>query len=361
MQQKSICYVITQGELGGAQRYVFDLATNLSKGEWRPTVIIGEHGGELKAKLENAGIKVLVAENLVRNIHPLKDLLVISELAGLLKKLQPDIIHLNSSKAGVVGSFAAHLAGIKNVIFTAHGFAFLEPQSWFIKQIYFWTEKLATKFRKKIITVSEFDRQAAIKSKLCAPEKLIAMHNGIAFHPHLTSPIKGEESSLISLPLVGRAREGGKIVLGTIARDYPTKDLNTLRAAFAILKKEFSDLQLRIVEGMGAAAQLSSFDIYVCSSVKEGLPYTILEAAAAGLPIVSTRVGGIPEILEDGKSGLLVLAKNPGALAGAVKKLLDNPELAKTLGANARERVKNFSLEKMLNKTEAVYREICFS
>lgn len=148
------------------------------------------------------------------------------------------------------------------------------------------------------------------------------------------------------------------MIIGTIARDYKTKDLPTLRAAFAILKREFPALKLEILSSPRAAERLPTFDIYVCSSIKEGFPYSILEAMAAGLPIVSTAVGGIPEALEDGRSGLLVPPRDPHALAEALKRLIDNPDFAKTLGTRARERVKNFALEKMLRETEKVYGEI---
>lgn len=176
--EKSICFVVTQGELGGAQRYVFDLAASLA-GSYRVLVVVGAEKSELQQKLQEANVEVKMANNLVRKIHPIKDLRAIFELRKVFREIKPDIVHLNSSKAGVMGSISARLAGIKNVIFTAHGFAFLEPHSWIIRQIYFWAEKIASLFRRKIICVSEFDRQEAIKWGLCQPEKLVTIHNGI--------------------------------------------------------------------------------------------------------------------------------------------------------------------------------------
>jgi len=330
-----ILFVITQGELGGAQRYVLDLAANLDRNRYEIVVAIGSGQDTLSKDLGNRGYQVMKVKNLIRDIHPLKDLAAILELKSIIKKMNPDIVHLNSSKAGALGSFAARLAGCRNVIFTAHGFAFLEPNRWLTRQIYFWTEKFASNFRRKIITVSEYDRQAAIKWKLCPPEKLITIHNGIS--------ISNSESKPTTY------------VIGTIARDYPTKDLATLRSAFQILKKDYPQAELKIISVPNAASHLSEFDIYVCSSVKEGFPYSILEAMAAGLPIVTTNVGGIPEAIKNGQEGLLVPPKDPPALAAAIKKLLDNPDLARQLGRAAQKKVQEFSLEKMLAETEAVY------
>src|SRR3989344_2939763 len=310
-----ILYVITQGELGGAQRYVLDLTTNLDKTRYETLVAVGRENPALKNSLATLGVKTAELDFLKRNISPLFDLLAVFELKELIRDFAPDIIHLNSSKAGVIGSVAAHLARNRNVVFTAHGFAFLEPH--LFKRIYFWAEKLVT------------------------------IHNGL-----LVIPASEPESRKW---ILNQVQDDKTIVIGTIARDYPTKDLKTLRRAFTILQSEFPKTELKIISGPNAAQSLSEFDIYVSSSVKEGFPYSILEAMAAGLPIVSTAVGGIPEAVEHGKQGLLVPPKNPRALAAAIKKLIANPDLARQLGSGAQNKVQEFSLDKMLAETEAVY------
>ncbi|MDP3993625.1 MAG: glycosyltransferase family 4 protein [bacterium] len=417
-----LLFVITQGELGGAQRYVFDLATNL-KDTRDVTVVIGSHHEPLKSRLEDADIKVIIANHLVRNIHPVSDLLAILELKKIFLNLKPDIIHLNSSKAGVIGSIAARLAGIKNVIFTAHGFAFLEPHNWFVQKFYFWAEKFAARFRSKIIAVSEFDRQRALERRLCPPEKVVTIHNGIDFENlrfALTHALRGRAQSELYKYEPPRKESKkylnsifhipySKILIGTIAHDYPSKDLATLRKAFALIKQDYPNSELVIIGrarpltpersdgGRGgttgeipdAAKLLPAFDIYVCSSVKEGFPYSILEAMAAGLPIVSTAVGGIPEMITphltsptrlpdgqargeenstiplpswegqgEGATGILVPPKNPAALAEAIKSLLQNPSLGNWLGQNAKLAAKKFSIPGMLNKTVNVYKSL---
>ena len=132
-----------------------------------------------------------------------------------------------------------------------------------------------------------------------------------------------------------------------------------------MVKREYPNTELVIIGRGGttdeipdASKFLPAFDVYVCSSVKEGFPYSILEAMAAGLPIVATRMGGIPEMITDGQDGLLVPPKNPKAIAQAIKSLIKNPELAKQLGQNARQAVQKFSILGMLNETVNVYRSL---
>lgn len=374
MAEKSICYLVTQGEFGGAQRYVFDLATNRDKQKYECLVLMGPEKLDLKERLEQKGVPAHIVKNLVRAIHPLKDIKAILELKEIFAKLEPDIIHLNSGKAGFLGSIAAWLAGSRNVVFTAHGFTFLEPNPWPFKLLYLLAEKIAGPLRKKIICVSKFDKQQALKYKVGAPEQLVTIHNGYDL-----DKIKIQKSKFKT------ANQNSKIV-GTIANLYPTKGINYLIDAAHILYSKFhipdsefvvigegrerKNLESRIKKlGLeknffllgakpNAAQYLSGFDIFVLPSVKEGFPYTILEAMAAGLPIVATQVGGIPEAITHQKEGLLVPAQNPEALAEAILKLLGDPNLAQTLARNAENKVSEFSLSAMLARTQRVYEEV---
>lgn len=411
-----IIYFITQGEMGGAQKYVFDLATHLPANEFDIAVFMGPEKQDLKIALHKKGIRTGIVKNLVRNINPARDIAAIFEIRKIIRAERPDIVHLNSTKAGFLGSLAARLAGFGNVIFTAHGFSFLEPASGFLKFFYLWAEKIARPFRKIIITVSEADRKAAIKYKLGRPENIIAIHNGIRSNspPHEEGSGEVPSAKTTMTPSWSPPHEGEKIVIGAIANLYPTKGIKYLIEAAKIVVTKFpiakfviigegserNNLESRIKDLsleknfrlLGAVSNtleyLSQFHIFILPSVKEGFPYSILEAMAAGLPIVSTAVGGIPEMInrplsfrhpgapqsgaigsrdsigppglqnDTKNNGMLVPPKDPRALAQAIVYLLENPEVAKTLGRNAQEKVKTFSLEKMLRETNAVYQEL---
>lgn len=351
--------------MGGAQRYVFDLATNLDKNQHEILVAIGSEKTELRNELEKKNINVMIVKNLVRNIHPLKDFLAVLELKKLILKFQPDILHLNSSKAGFLGSIAGRLAAHENIIFTAHGFAFLEPKNILVKKIYLFAERIADKFRKLTITVSDSDRESALRYHIGEQKKFKTIHNGI----DLSKNLKSRAECRAELERVLHAKIATEdFLVGSIAHNYKTKDLPTLYKAVEISQKQDMDIKL-VAIGHGATygtiaradELLPGFDLYVCSSIKEGFPYTILEAMNAGVPIVSTNVGGIPEAIQNEKEGLLVSPKNPQALAQAMLRIISDAKLRETLARSAKEKVKQFSLGQMLDKTNAVYQEVLSS
>ena len=360
-----ILYIITQGEMGGAQRYVYDLATGLDPKQYKVTVAVGNERGDLEKKLSAAGISTRVLRHLKRAINPWHDLLVLWEIRRLIQAVKPDIVHLNSTKAGFVGSIAAAMAGARNVVFTAHGFAFLEPGSALKKMFYLGAEKLVRGYRAKIIAVSQNDHEAALKNSVITPEKLATIHNGIGEIDFLSR----DEARRVLNQYGEEKIAPDDIVIGTIAHNYKTKGLPNLRAAFSLVQKDFPKVKLCVIgkggtvsisdpDGDRARRLLPAFDVYVSSSLKEGFPYTILEAMTAGLPIAATGVGGIPEAITSDREGLLVPPNDSGALAGAIKQILRDAVFAKTLGDSARERVKQFSLSQMISKTESVYREL---
>ena len=155
-----ILYVITQGVLGGAQNHVFHLATGL-QGKIEAHVAIGKQG-PLGEKLIEKGVNVSYLPSLIRAVSPLKDVQCLRELINLIKKIKPDLITTHSSEAGISGRLAARLTGVP-ATFTAHGWAFTEGVDRPKKNLYVWAEQIAARWAKKIICVSEYDRQLALR------------------------------------------------------------------------------------------------------------------------------------------------------------------------------------------------------
>lgn len=381
-QQTKILYLVTQSEWGGAQRYIFDLATNLPKDLYLIAAAAGLDGEKsnqnqnLFTKLDEKNIESYKIKNLIREINPVKDLKAYFEIKKLLKKIKPDILHLNSSKAGVIGAIAGKHAGIKKIIYTIHGFVFNEPLPTWKKMVYLRAEKFSAKYKDRLICVSEFDRQTGIKNQIGNENKLVTINNGITKLDFLP---KDEARKRLGLPL-------DKIIIGTIANFYPTKGLTYLIPAAKIIVARYPNTFFRIigfgqlknrlndeVKKLGLENQLLidridtsdggykyllAFDIYALPSIKEGFPFAILEAMRAGLPIVATEVGGVPEMIKNEVNGLIVKPADPAALAKAIINLLENKNLATKFGDQAKIDVEqNFSLEKMITKTEVVYRE----
>jgi glycosyltransferase involved in cell wall biosynthesis len=396
-----ILYLITQSEFGGAQRYVFDLASNL-KSHCQLAVALGEQGknGKLAKLLQENQIQFFTLPHLKRSISPINDLLAMLEIAKLIKQYQPDIIHLNSSKISILGSLAVFLIrifairGIRinsriRIIYTVHGWVFNEPLPLPLKWFYLYAEKFAARFKHKIICVSEHDQRLALKHRLAPAEKLVTIHNGLApinFYSRdeakkmLPSPVSGLRS-----PVSGLRSPVSSLLIGSLGHLYKTKGYEYFVEAASILISSIQYPVSFIIIGEGgerkklenliakynlqnnflltgsiddAAKLLPALDIYACSSVKEGLPYSILEAMRAGLAIVAANVGGVPEMIENNKTGLLTKPADPQDLAEKIKTLLDNKTLVQELGQRAQTRVAiQFSLEKMLEQTEKVYNE----
>lgn len=366
-QSWSILYVITQADGGGAQKYVLALA-----GHFKGTIAAGNEATKLFEEASRLSLTHYPLNFLVRSINPIKDFKAILEIRKLVKRLKPDIVHLNSTKAGFLGSLAC--IGLKTkVIFTAHGFRFLEPLFPPSKVFYFLLEKIASFRRDYTITVSEKDKLSALKYHLVAKDNIQTIHNGL---PNITFFAKDEARRQLHLP-------ENLITFGTIANFYKTKGLDVLIKAVSLLHPsildkckfiiigsgiEFEDLKLRIANFKlqnsfiltgsipNACIYSKAFDAFILPSRKEGFPFAILEAMQAGLPIIASNTGGIPEALGD--AGQLVKPEDPGALSKAIGDLLRNPTLLQDLSVKSRERSKLFTEQIMLEQTETVYKKL---
>ncbi|MFH1759245.1 MAG: glycosyltransferase family 4 protein [Patescibacteria group bacterium] len=408
-----ILFIITQSELGGAQRWVFDTTTHLDKNRYEAIVAAG-NGQSLRAersnlltKLTNSShsdpildtregskkdssvaslsqnddrVKAISLHHLVRPINPIKDLLAIIEIYRLIKKERPDILQFCSTKAGILGSIAASLINSRPwvykrkkplVFYRIGGWAFNDPRPKWQNKIFLWLEKLTAPLKNKIIVNSQKGYDEALQYHICKKEKLVLIYNGIN-----TSVIPEFSERKYPGSTIDSRLRGNDTVVGCIANNYPTKGLKYLTEAVNILKSEICNLQLIIV-GTGTAIgpkddpweyfgsfantqddrNANGIDIFVIPSVKEGLPYVLLEAMAHGLPIIATTVGGIPEIIQDKQNGLLVPPKNSQALAAAIESLIKNPDLAQKLGQQAKEDVQQYSLEKMLEQIDVLYQK----
>ena len=363
--KKKLLFVITKSDWGGAGRYVFDMVTSLS-GEYDVAVALGGTG-ILFEKLREKGIRTVPIPSLGRDIRIRGDGAAFAELLKIFRSEKPDIVHLNSSKAGGLGALAARMAGVRCIIYTAHGWAFNEPVPAPTKA-FRWAASLTTSLlANRVITVSRFDE---MHSPLGLETAMV--HNGIALPAFLP---RDEARAMIM------ARAGIKeneLVVGTIAELHKNKGLDILIDAFTQTKdghlviigegEEREALEAQIgklgltarIHLLGfiadAASFLKGFDIFVLASRKEGLPYVLLEAGAAGVPVIASTVGGIPEIVDDQLSSVLVPAYDAGALAEALKELIANPGTRAHYAARLKEKVERyFPVYGMVKKTVEVY------
>lgn len=363
-----ILYIITQADGGGAQKYVLDMAEHFGGG-----IASGTEANQLFEDAKKRGIKTFPLHHLKRNISPLHDLAAIWEIKKLIKHEQPDIVHLNSSKAGFLGSIAGKFAGVK-VVFTAHGFFYFKNAAWYIKIPYTVLEWFASQFRDVIIAVSEEDRRQGIKHHLLPADKIVTIHNGI--------PDIGFLASEQARRVLGLLPD--KLILGNVAQLYNRKAIDILIKAAAILPDDVKSKIQVVVIGEGperanlerqiveynlknvfvlagyrpqAVTLLKAFDVFVLSSRREGFPYVLLEALQAWLPIIATDVGGNKEAVAEG-AGMIVPSERPDLLARAIIGLINDPQKRLEFAHAALERSQEFTLEKMFEATEKVYQNI---
>lgn len=349
MKSQKILYVVTQGTWGGAQRYVFDLAKSLHSEMDVTVAVSGSEGRDLQTKLQELSIPVVELRHLVRRFSPFHDLLAVLELAKLYRRLQPDAVHLNSSKAGLIGSVARLFGLPKNttVIYTVHGWVFLEPLPQTTRWIYTQLEKVTARFKDAFILLGEKEKKVAKSTLGIAATKLHVIPLGITppqFLSRQTARNLLEQST-------GQVIPSSHLFVGTIANYFTTKGLDILIEAVHQIKKTMPPTSFFLV-GEGperphleslikkyqledtvfltgfqpdASNLLPAFDLFVLPSRKEGLPYILLEALLTKLPIITTDVGNISEIFHNKKDGLLIRPEDSEVLAEALLTCLSTP------------------------------------
>lgn len=371
-----ILFVITKSNFGGAQKYVYDLATNIPKDKFNVVVATGGTG-ILIQKLHEQNIRVLPILSLTRDVKVGNDFKAFFELWSIFRNERPDVVHLNSAKAGGVGALAARLAGVPRIIFTAHGWAFNEERSTLQRLFIKFFSWMTTLLSHKTIAVS-----LAVKNDtrkwLFAQKKIIVVRNGVSdtkFYDREEAREKLFSQTSITLP-------SNAFLLCTIAELHNNKGLQYSIKAFAELAKENTSLHYFIfgdgeekehldtlirslgMEGRahllgftkGASTFLRAFDLFILPSITEGLGFVILEAGCAGIPVIASRVGGIPEIIDDGRTGILIPLRNTPAISSAIKSLIDDPLLRAKLGTALQEKVlQDFSLSRMVKQTIILY------
>lgn len=359
-----ILLIVTLSERGGAQQVVYQLARHFQP-HYDLTVACAP-GGDLIPRLRRQGIRVVEFPDLVRPFDPWHDTRALWQLARWMRTEGFDLVHAHSTKAGLLARWAARRAGVPIVLFTAHGWAFAEGRAAWMRWGLARLERWIARKTDRIICVSHYDRELALRYKVARPEQLVVIHNGVEPQALLRG---AADPSLVGEP-------GPWIV--SVCRLAPQKDPLTLLRAFRALPQGklllVGDGPLRPTverfvqrEGLGGrvvlvgeqehvGAFLKRADVFALSSRWEGSPLTIIEAMLVGLPVVATRVGGVPELVEHGTTGLLVPAGDPEALARALAQVLADPRRRRTMAACGRKKAwQEFTLERMLDQVRQLY------
>jgi glycosyltransferase involved in cell wall biosynthesis len=336
--------LITLAEIGGAQTYVASILPALTE---RYDVTVAAWGpGPLVDAARAAGAAYVPLSHVRRPISP-RDAVGLLELVRLIRRLRPDVVHVNSSKMHVLGRIAAALTRTPVCVLTVNGWAF-NTETGLVAAVYTALYRLLRPLTRAVVCVSEKERAQGIERGACTPEQAVVVHNAVDVADARASTLDGDPPLLLSVTRLKAPKDGV-----TLARALRLLEPGSYRAALVgdgpdrpQIEAELGDAGELLGERTDVVELLAGADVFVLSSRSEGLPLSILEAMAAGLPVVASAVGGIPELVVDGKTGFVVPPGDAKALAEALRTLVADAELRRRFGAEARRRAEeHFSVQ----------------
>jgi len=382
IMKMKVFQIIADSSLSGGPLHVFDLAKNLNKKKFAIAVICPS--GPIVAKFQSlAGVKVYPVE--LPSAFDKKAILKIKEIISSAKNSlraggplsEPElrssgasapeeakiILHAHGTRAGILALKLTDL-GVK-LIYTEH----LWTKDYHLKnmlreKLQLWLLKKVAQKAVKIVAVSKAVRDFLFLTNIAQLPKLQVIYNGV------------------ETPIAPTGRTKGKIIIGSVGSLNEHKGYEYLIAAVSQVRKDLPTLEVHII-GSGPlekklkslnnklkadvkfighvddlAGQLSQFALYIQPSLSESFGRTVVQAMALGLPVITTRVGGLGEIVRDKVEGLLVPPKNPQQLSWAILILAKNKKMRQNMGKAAKKRAEFFSLAKMVNQTEQLYEKM---
>jgi glycosyltransferase involved in cell wall biosynthesis len=350
---------VTLAETGGAQTYVASLLPALSGFE----VTVAAYGpGPLREAVERAGAAYVPLRHVRRPLHPWRDLLGLVELVRLCRRVRPHVVHANSSKAGILARLAAAATGVPVRIFTVHGWAY-RAHSGLAARGYLTAERLVRPLTTATICVAETERETGLRERTCDAARTVVIPNAVDVGRAPAAALAGDPPLILSVGRLKAPKDFATLVralalvrapfAATVAGDGPE------RAELAALARRLGVRVELAGERDDVPRLLAGADVFVLASRSEGLPLSILEAMAAGLPVVASAVGGVPELVEAGVTGLLVPPGEDAALADALEHLLADAELRRRLGAAGRARAaERFDLPRFHAEHLELYRAL---
>ncbi|MGI8535471.1 MAG: glycosyltransferase [Mycobacteriales bacterium] len=373
-----VAHVITRMIVGGAQETVLLAAALADRSRFDPIIVTGPQTGaegSLHEQARDRGVELLIVPELVRQVSPRLDLAVVPALTAAFQRLGADVAHTNSSKAGIVGRLAARRAGVRRVVHTVHGWPFHDQQRAPVASVWKTLERRAAPLADRLVVVAETDRDKGLAAGIGHPEQYVTVRSGLELDRYgRAADVRTQVRSELGLSPDAR-------VIGAVNRLSPQKDPCTLVRAAAQALRQRHDARLLIVgDGplraevealvveLGIGDQvvltglrhdvprlLAAMDVFVSASRWEGLPRTVLQAMATGVPVVATDADGVVDVVVNECTGLLVQRSSPDLLAAAILRLLDDSALATRLSAAAAERLPAFDATVMVRRLEELY------
>ncbi len=381
-QKIRICRVISRLNIGGPGQQCILLSAGLNGGRFETLLISGQEmatEGDLRDLAARRGVSPLYVPELGRRVRIEADLIALGKLCRLFRRVRPHIVHTHTSKTGTLGRIAAWLTGIPATVHTFHGHVFRGYFPPSLSRLFVRVERTLARRTSRLVALSEGQRQDLLALGIGKPHQTVMIPPGVELAPFLKCQRKPGElrrdlGLALDAPLVGIVGrlvpiKGHRIFLR--AARLMTAALPS--ASFLVvgdgemrseLEAEASSLGLQgRVRFLGWRRDLpriyADLDCLVLSSRNEGVPVCILEAMAAGIPVVATAVGGVPDLVVPGVTGLLVRPEDPQELAQAVVSLFGNTARAQRMAAAGRRHVfPRYDVGSLLTATEKLYEEL---
>lgn len=374
-QKFKILHIITNLPVGGAQDNTLITAERMDPARFEVSLLAAKRGDWVTRVRDMRHVKFYQVNTLTRTADPINDLISLLKIYKIIKKNRYHLVHTHTAKAGFLGRLAAKLAGVPVIIHTYHGFPFNDFMAKPVRKFYILLERVLGLMSNCLITVSTLNWHRAHNLKLAPSKKLVTIYSGIDFSKLNVKINLEQKKTVLEIP-------PDKKIVGWIGRFMEQKDpQNYLEAAVRVaatrddlvflmigdgpLKSAIIDLSKKLAinsrvkyfsfrDDIHEVMQL--FDIYVLSSRWEGLGRSLTEALYLARPTVATNVEGVPELVINEKTGLLVPPADPAALAKAILYLLDNPVLARAMGQKAHHLVaQNFDAGQMVKKLQELF------
>ncbi len=366
-EHRRVLHVINTSEEGGGARHLFQLVSRLDSRAFAPIVATTDHG-PLVGRLEALNVGVVDVDMMRGRTDPRP----VVRLRRLLRR-GFDLVHLHGTRAGFFGALA--LVGVEprpRVIYTVHCLSCRRRAPAPVRSFFARVERFIAGRADRVIAVSERDGCFGVEHGIFPPDRTISIPNGVdfaMFPASMPQPFcRPERAEIVTIArlvrqkgirfLVEAARhvvDGHRAARFTVFGDGPER--RTLEAQAARLglgeRLRFAGMATDVVSDLG------SCDLFVLPSLWEGMPISLMEAMAAGRPVIATAVSGSSELVIDGETGTLVPPGDAPALAGAIDALLRDRAAALAMAAAGRERVRrSFSIERMVWATADIYREL---
>jgi len=375
--------IIARLNIGGPAIHVILLSAGLDPARYETVLVKGmesETEGDMMALAQERGIKPLLIEKLGRELHPLGDLCTLRHLVHTLRRERPQIVHTHTAKAGTLGRIAARLAGVPIVIHTFHGHVLSRYFGPVKTRVFTIIEKILARWTDAIITVSDTCRNDLLRLGIGDEHKIVTIPLGLELDrfPQKVPSLAGKLRERFSIP-------PDVPIVSHVARMVPIKRHDVLLRAIPKVWEKMPQVRFLLIgdgetrpqiEHLAQELQLderliltgfireqemiyADTDLLVLTSDNEGLPVAVIESLASGKPVVSTCVGGVPELIRDGVNGFLVPPGDPDKLAETLLKALQDMNRLREMGRKGQQTIlERYSSARLIRDIDNLYQRL---